>query len=347
VLLSGISSRALAPRSGRAGRSLAPPAERVYRPCAPPAGRGERPSAPPPDRACRARGPPAGRGGRPSVRSQVRLLERPPDPVGASGREPARRGPGRRWLTGRPAGGPSAALRAGRRAGLVFPRLAGERPLVGATGPSAASGRRDRAGSRPPLVPPRLVPPWARSPAGRAGRAADRVLRAPPGDSPPGDPYRRAALLVSWFCPAPVGRPAPPAPVRPAPVRPAPLRPAPLRPAPLRPATVPRPVPEPLGPDAAGRPVPVLRFALPPPLRPAPSVPFRVAPVRPLPWVPPRDGAWPAARGPARRVPPARSGRPVARPRPCPCSPVTLSSAPTTQFPDNKPRTTQSSGQHS
>lgn len=296
VMLSGISSRDPVSRSGRAGRPPAAPAERV----------------------CRPRGPPAGRDGR----SPVRLLKRPPVRGAASGREPAPRGPGRS-LAARRAGAPPAALRAGRRPGLSLPRPAGERPLVDAPGSLAASGRRDRPGARAPVVPPRapVLPPRVRSPAGRPGRAADRVPRPVPGDSPPDDPYRRVAPPV-LLRPVPAGWLTPRVPLRP----PAVLRAVP--PDPLWPAPVLRLAPlAPFGPAAGLRlapPGPLVPFRVAPVFRPAPPVPARVARVA-------RDGTWPAAREPVRRVPPPRSGLPVARSRPC--SPVTLSSAPTTQLP--------------
>jgi hypothetical protein len=277
-MLSGISSREPTPRSARSGRPSAPPAERACRDRGPPAGRNGRPSALPADRVCRPRGPPAGRDGRSPARSQgrspVRLPDRPPDRGAASGREPAPRGPGCRWLLVRPADAPSAALRAGRRPRLSLPGSAGERPLVGATGPLAASGRRDRPAARAPLVPPRVpvVLLRARSLAGLPGRAADWVPRAAPDDSPPDDPYRRVAPPASRFRSAAVRRPAPPEPFRPVPVRRATppvslwsaagLRPTP--PVPLRPV--------PLVPLVPLRVVPVFRPAPPVPLRPVPPL---------------------------------------------------------------------------
>jgi len=361
-MLSGISSRELASLSGRAGRPPAASADRAGRPRAPPAGRGGRRSAAPAGRAGRAPGPSAERYGRSPVRSPVPPPVQLVDRGAAAGRGPAPRGPGRRGL----AGAPPAALRAERRPRLSLPPPAGGRPLVDAPGLLAASDRGARPGARAPVVPPRV-----RSLAGRPGRAADWEPRAPPGDSPPDDPYRRPDPPVSRFCPAPDGRLAPPVPLRPAvglrAVPPEPLWPAPPRreapPVPLRSAVGLR-----LAPPAALRPVPLVPFRGAPVFRPTSPVPLRLVPpllarsvppeplrpvppllarsVPPLPPVPPRaarDGAWPGARGPVRRAPPARSGRPPARPRPC--SPVTLSSAPMTQFPES--RATPSSGQDS
>jgi hypothetical protein len=337
-MLSGISSRELTPRSARSGRRSAPPAGRACRDDGPPAGRNGRPSALPAGRAGRLRGP-AGRDGRSALRSQarspVRLPDRLPDRGAASGREPAPRGPGRRWLLVRPADAPSAALRAGRRPWLSPPPSPGERLLVGATGPLAASGRRDRPGARAPVVPPRVpvvpprvpvVPLRVRSLAGLPGRAADRVPRAAPDGSPPDDPYRRAAPPASRFRSAAVRRPAPPGPLRPVPVRRA------TPPVSLRSAAGLRPTP-----PVPPRPVPVVAFRVAAGFRPAPPVPLRPVPpllawpARPVLLRGARDDAWPAAREPVRRVPPARSGLPADRSRPC--SPVTLSSAPTTQLP--------------
>jgi hypothetical protein len=266
-MLSGISSRELTPRSARSGRPSAPAAGRACRADGPPAVRNGRPSALPADRAGRPRGPPAGRDGRSALRSQarspVRLPDRLPDRGAVSGRGPTPRGPGRRWLLVRPADAPSAALRAGRRPWLSPPRSPGERLLVGATGPLAASGRRDRPGARAPVVPPRLpvVPLRVRSLAGLPGRAADWA--------PPDDPYRRVAPPASRFRSAAVRRPAPPGPLRPVPVR----RAAP--PVSLRSAAGLRPTP-----PVPPRPVPLVAFRVAAGFRPAPPVPPR--PVPPL-----------------------------------------------------------------
>ena len=336
-MLSGISSRELAALPGRAGR---PPAESAGRQAG--LGRHRRAGAHgaprrPPDEPADSPGrrltgtavPQYGPTTRPRSSWWTGAL-----PMAASQRPAARAAAG--WLAR--AGAPPAALRAGRRPRLSLPRQAGERPLVDAPGPPAASGRGARPGARAPVVPPRL-----RSLPGLPGRAADREPRAAPGASSPDDPYRRPAPPASRFCPAPDGRLAP-VPRWPAVALRA-VPPEPPGPAPPRRAAPPAPPRSAVGlrltPPAALRPVPLVPFRGAPVFRPAPrchsagpTAPGPVSPPVPVPLRAARDGGWPAARGPVRRVPPARSGRPVARSRPC--SPVTLSSAPTTQFPDSK-----------